>query len=220
MIYQDFAHPNFKLGFTGATGTGKTTLALRLIREWITSGKYDYIFVFDFERQWAKRLGVEATDRIDYAVASIGQSGGVCFDPTRIWNGNIHKAFAWFCEWYWNFCGAFPGDKLLIADDISDYLPKDDYLNHPMSKLMGAVRRRGGDIMALWRMSTEVSATFRGNFSEYYAFQQPDADCAKNISRLGIPLHGLQQLLPGEYFHLEKATGKLTQAKINLPKKQ
>jgi hypothetical protein len=224
-IYQDEAHANCKKFFVGCTGTGKTTLAVQMIREQIEAEYYDYIFVFDYEGQWARRFNSERVTRLDYAIAALEQSGGVFFDPTAIFNGDLWTAFKWFSQWVWDFSGMVPGNKLLICDDFPDYTPKgnDPYMEHPLSKIAGAGRRRGCDIFALCRNVVEACPLFRGSFSDYFAFQQPDEKCAKNVAGFGFDFQRVLSLktVPeqyGEYLHLVKATGAVTEGKIVLPK--
>lgn len=221
-MYQDFTKDNYKRLWLGATGTGKTTHALAELKREIRKGRFDYIFIFDPERQWASRMGCQAADRLDYAVAALEQSGGVCFDPTGLFQGNTIAAAEWFCEWAWNFSGTIPGDKLIVLDDFPDYLPQSNakYLAHPISRIMGAGRRRGLDVMALARMVTEACPLMRGNFSDYYAFQQPDETCQKNVAGFGYKLEAVKKLLPGHFLYLQKATGNVLPGKIKLPGKR
>lgn len=222
-IFQSYGHQSSKILWTGGSGTGKTSMVLERVRAAFIAQKhrarkrYDHIFVFDHEGQFSDRIPAVAVTGPEMCVRAIA-GGAVCFDPSEMFPGDWQTAFDWFCRWVWDFSGAQPGTKLIVADEIQDYLPHAParYAAHYFSKICGAGRRRGVDSWAIAPMTKNLCPTYRGQLTEIYAFGQADTTAADDLLNLGISMETLLALPPGEFVHWQKSA-PLQRGKIRLP---
>lgn len=217
-IYQDESHANDKRLFCGTTGTGKTTLALKMLLE----SKAHWKIVFDPEKQWARRIGGFSATRPADIARALAQSHSVCVDLTDLFRGNKAAQFDWICEFAWQFSGSYRGNKLFVFDDFKDYIPQNDqkFQAHRIAEIAGAGRRRGMDIFALSRTVTEAASSWRAAMSDVYAFQQASGRKADALEdEFGIDSESVQRLKQGEFLHLNVPTGKLLPGKVAIPKK-
>lgn len=217
-VYQDEAHDNDKRLFCGTTGTGKTTLALKML----LASPAPWKIVFDPEKQWARRLGGFSATSPTAILQALTQCGAVCIDLTNRFRGSKPRQFAWLCEFLWDFSGSVKGNKLIVLDDFKDYIPSNDtkFAAHRIAEIAGAGRRRGMDIFALCRTITEAATSWRSAMSDVYAFQQASgtkADALEN--EYGISRDAVCRLRQGDFLHLNVPSGKLIAAKVAIPKK-
>ena len=212
--YQDRAHEAQFVLWSGISGTGKTTHAIERMK----SDKPRFKFVFDHEGQVADELGAYLCTTADECRRAI--AGGCClFDPTEMFDGNLHAGFEWFAQWVWNFSCSYRGTKSFWADEINDYIPHAPakFEVHPMQRIMGRGRRRGIRFFGISPALQLLNTTFRMQFTEIYAFQNPDPQCADFLVQRGVPFEQLERLRDGEFIHLDVKRRIIKPGKVKLP---
>src|SRR5689334_21978643 len=110
----NYAHPNRKLLITGKSGTGKTTLWIQTILGW----KARWVFVFDPERQFARKTGQKVATTVDGLNYALATQRFVVFDPTAMFPGDRETAFAFFCRWVLIQSRQLQGVKVLAIDEL------------------------------------------------------------------------------------------------------
>lgn len=101
----------------GSSGTGKSTF----VTTYLLRSEFACRFLFDPLGEWAQRLGLPlALSVLDIQTQML--SGWVCYDPSEMWGGSTQDGFEFFCEFVRLSCERFDGRKVLVVDEIQDYL--------------------------------------------------------------------------------------------------
>lgn len=204
--FKNYKAKSRKRIYCGASGGGKTTLAIADIHAALK--QYDYVFVFDDEGQFADRLPAYLCTTEDECVRAIAGKF-VCFNPDEMFD-DTEAGFKWFCEWVFNFSCAHRGTKLMVFDELQTYLDTHParWLTHPFAKCCGKGRWRGLDVFAICPTISELNPKFRNQITEIVAFQHEDERAAEHVLSKGIALEKLKALRDGEFFTWTKRREK------------
>jgi hypothetical protein len=111
---QKFDHPPQKVLVTGGSGTGKTTLAEKLMR----AEKARYKFVFDHDGQFASRFGHDAVCGSAGLEERTARGGWIVYDPVEDFEDNFPRGLEFFCDYVLAQSKQLRGRKLFYCDEI------------------------------------------------------------------------------------------------------
>jgi hypothetical protein len=101
----------------GSSGTGKSTF----VTTYLLRSQFSCRFLFDPLGEWSQRLKLPlALSVLDLQTQML--SGWVCYDPSEMWGGSTQDGFEFFCDFVRLSAGRFEGRKVLVVDEIQDYL--------------------------------------------------------------------------------------------------
>lgn len=149
----------------GVGSSGKTTFALR----YLANQNFACRFIFDPEGEAAQRLQLEPTcDAFDLARHIV--RGWVLFHPEKLFGSNFEAAFAFFCEWVFEKSRLFPGQKILMVDEVWKLCPNRTIT----SELQDCVRTgRKRELETLFNTQTpnQLPDVILNEVSEFVAFR-------------------------------------------------
>ena len=116
MSNQKSDHPSVKVVCVGTSGTGKTTLFMRLIAR----VRADWVFIYDHkDGDMSRRWGVPSCSSADDLFEAVGAGKRtVVFNPHEMFPGDSEAGFGFFCRFVWEVGRELRGVKLLIADEL------------------------------------------------------------------------------------------------------
>ena len=109
----DFSLPNVQTVICGKPGTGKTTLAIRLLLNTPCAVR----FIFDDRAQAATRLKLPLVSTPAECERALS-TRWVCFNPHPCFPGDTKAAFRWFCDWAYKASKRGRGRKLFFVDEV------------------------------------------------------------------------------------------------------
>ncbi len=149
----------------GATGTGKTSFAVR----YLLNTRADCVFVFDPEGEFAARLRVPPA-RSPIELESQLLRGWVCFDPSQIFGGDLRGGFAFFCEWAIRMSERMASKrKIFVVDELWRYchpgkIPKE------LAEIVNAGRGRRLELLAIIQRPNRIHADILSQVTEFVGF--------------------------------------------------
>lgn len=193
---------------SGASRSGKTAKALRLVRGFKT------VFVWDVEAQWCKQRGFRRIDLKGLRDAClIGRAGHFAYVPTPDKDNSLKDLFEIFSA----AClhrGWFFGECAVVAEELSDVTT---VAKAPPSWGM-LVRRglkRGISLYPISQRWAEADKTTIGNATEFFIFSQRTHDDAEYMAKkTGIPVDRIACLKKLEYLHFDAIDKKISGHKL------
>jgi DNA helicase HerA-like ATPase len=181
MTMQNFDHASCKILVTGTSGTGKTTLAQKLLK----SEKAFVKFIYDHQGEFSQRFKVPAIRDADELVEKTARGGYVCFDPIDSFPGKAATGFDFFCEFIFNVSQNLNGRKILFCDEIQKLT---DTANEPEAflTLCETGRRFQVDIIAITQAPNRIHNTVRNQLTQVYTFRQSDKNALKYLEDNGF----------------------------------
>ncbi len=149
----------------GMSGTGKTTFALR----YLANARLAARFIFDADGEFARRLALPAaSDAFGLDTALV--RGWVCFDPHGLFPGRLPEAFAFFCAWAFGVCERFPGDKVLVVDEVWRYCSPAS-VPPELATVVQTGRKRGLGLMVCTQQPQKLPGTIQNELTEAVCFR-------------------------------------------------
>jgi hypothetical protein len=181
----NYDHKPRKKLIIGCSGSGKTTLFLEQLR----SSPAKYKFVFDPEMEAARKLGWKAASTVEGLCRQFDSGQPIVFWPGRMFEYELEKGFAFFCQFAWNLCKMVDGTKLLAADEVQDFMPL--HLTGIPSALRAGLnrgRREELDFLLAAQGINDVHSRIRKQATELFIFTiaLTDDTAAKALRKMGI----------------------------------
>jgi hypothetical protein len=180
-------HPAYRLGIFGASGSGKTTFALKVLANLPAKLR----FVFDPEGEFSHRLGLplcQTFAELDAAVST----GWVCFDPFGEFE-EPDEGLRFFCRWAFELCETLPGRKVLMIDELQEHI--DGHKIPPeLSSLVWRGRRRGLDSIFIGQSPNLLNNRVRLQLTEVVCFQLTDERALEFPAVFGFNVDELKTL--------------------------
>lgn len=177
----------------GTTGTGKTTLATRLIY----SHPAPLVLVYDWQGgEFAERLGAKLAHSRHELAAAIKSGDRICCYAgagDQATPEEVATDFDWFCSMAFELAGETPGRKLIVIDECQDLI---DPWNLPpaLGSLLSKGRRRLVDTCMIGSAANALQSTARNQVTELYCFRSVDENALKYPGSLGIDTDTIRDL--------------------------
>lgn len=213
----DIAHKSKKFIACGASGTGKSTLMLKFIREYPA----DQLFLFDHQGEFCQRIPCKPVRTEAEIRAAVKQHKAVVFDPSRMFPGKTSEAFEWFCKLVWELSQTLDGVKLFVWDESGTVVPLNSarYENHPIRLLAETGRTRRIDMLCSAQQPNHVNNSLRQQITDVFAFRTGDATAAKwFVESKGYDFVLLGSLKDGEFVYKNDRESKFERGAIALGK--
>lgn len=183
-------HAAYRLGIFGASGTGKTSFALRFLANTAASCR----FIFDAEDgELAHRLGLTpctTCDELDAAVST----GWVCFDPWQMFT-DPEMAIRFFAKWSFEAAERLPGRKFFVVDELQGFC-SGHRVPDELAVLVRRGRRRGLDSVFLSHSPGELHNSIRAQLTEVVCFLMTDPLALEWPSAFGFSADEIRALEP------------------------
>lgn len=187
----NFDHPNRKILVTGKSGSGKTTLWIKLILGW----RAKWVFVFDPERQFARKTGnLVARDvaGLNYALAT---GKFIVYDPTTMFPGDREQGFAFFCRWVLTQCRHLKGVKVLAVDEVQSFQsPGPGGLPQSFKELGDEGRREEVDFILCAQALNDVNHKIRRQINRVIVLQHTEPNALEILKKMGVPTEQVPKL--------------------------
>ena len=183
-------HKAYRLGIFGASGTGKTSFALRFLANTEATCR----FIFDAEDgEFAIRLGLTpctTPEELDAAVST----GWVCFDPWGMFTDG-ELAIRFFSKWSFEVAARLPGRKFFVVDELQNYCTGHKVPDE-VASLFRRGRRRGLDSICMGHQPGELHNSIRGQLTEVVCFLMTDALALEWPAAFGFDPEEIRTLEP------------------------
>lgn len=165
---QDLSHVPSVVLVTGTQGSGKTSIAVRLLFGWEARWR----FVFDHCGQWAAKLGRPRQTTLKACGEALARDGLCIFDPLPAYGAaNLRQAFAAFCQFTIDASRRLNQGKVLVVEEFQDVCPKGSaQLPYSICEVIHSGRREKLDILALSQTPSGVHPDFRAQVTRLAAF--------------------------------------------------
>lgn len=192
----------------GASGTGKTTFALR----YLVNVPFVCRFVFDYDGQAARRLKLPGCTSIPACEDALA-SGWVLYDPNVEFPGRHPEAFSSWCGWVFEVCSRGPGRKILLVDEVWRYC-NNWQLPQELASCIQTGRVRELSLCFVTQRPNRLNEAIIGECTELVAFRIQGANALRVVQDLGIPGDQVEALNPGEY--IARCPGSRSEARGKL----
>jgi AAA+ ATPase superfamily predicted ATPase len=206
MSIQKFDHPSLKILVTGTSGTGKTTLAQKLLK----SEKAFVKFIYDHQGEFSQRFHVEPVCDIDQLCEKTAKGGYVCYDPLDAFPGKSQMGFEFFCDFVFNVSQALNGRKIFFCDELQKLTDTatepDEFLT-----LCETGRRFQIDIICISQAPNRIHNAIRNQLTTVYTFRQSDANALKYLDENGFDAEKIRALPNGKWICRNLNSGEITE---------
>lgn len=189
MTLQKFDHPSWKVLVTGTSGTGKTTLAQKLLKKERAFVK----FIYDHQGEFAKRFGAERIDNIDDLIEKTARGGYVCYDPIEDFTGKAAQGFQFFCDYVFNVSTALNGRKILFCDELQK-LTDTNCEPEEFLTVCETGRRFQLDILCISQAPNRLHNAIRNQLTMVYTFRQSDKNAINYLADNGFDPEKIRNL--------------------------
>jgi len=203
LTYRDFNWPASRIFVLGCGGHGKTTQLLELLKV----EKAEWFFVFDHKHEIGRRLGKPYVYTLDGIIKSTARGGWVVFDPSVMFPGRKDDAFAFFCDFVFQFASTTKGRKVVVCDEIQQRMSK-SFLPPELKLILDDGRQFQIDMRAAGQASNSIHNEVRHQITEVYAFRHSDRNGVAWLEDNGFDGAEVQSLKPGEYIWRDLANGE------------
>lgn len=204
----DFGASRQCLLLAGASGTGKTTFALR----YLVNGEFVARFIFDGDGQAAARLRIRPCRSEADCEAALA-SRWVVYDPNSQFPGRHGEAFAWFCGWTFAAAGRGPGRKVLLVDEVWRYC-NNWTLPAELAACVQTGRVRELDLIFATQRPNRLNEAISGEATELVCFWLQGERALKTVEGLGADSAVVVGLARGEFVAMDTGTGETTRGRL------
>jgi hypothetical protein len=189
MNVQKFDHPSMKILVTGTSGTGKTTLAQKLLK----SERAFVKFIFDHQGEFSQRFHIPAIRDMDELIEKTSKGGYVCYDPLDSFPGQSQMGFEFYCDYVFNVSQALGGRKIFFCDELQKLT---DTGNEPVEflTLCETGRRFQIDIICISQAANRIHNAIRNQLTMVYTFRQSDKNALKYLEENGFDAEKVRNL--------------------------
>jgi len=210
----NFEHIPDKRLITGVSGTGKTTLYIRFIRE----SRADYKFIFDHEGELSAKLRCRAAQTLDDLNRQT--LAGVCvFDPSLMYPGRLPKAWNFFCDYVFSVSARLKGTKLIGCDELQK-LTGTNLCPTELCMVLETGRRYGIDFYCISQSPNLIHTRIRNQITRVYTFQQIDERALRYLEQTGFDADAVRALPPGLCAWRDLKTGRAERITVFRPKQR
>lgn len=211
MSVQVFNHPSKKVLVTGVSGTGKTTLFEKLIR----NEKARWKFVFDHQGEFSARFGHKAATDISELCEQTARAGYVIFDPVKFANEpgtdgerrGLPGAFAFFCDYVFAMSETLRGRKIIVCDELQKLVTNTKTPDELLC-ILDTGRRYQLDFFAISQAPNLIHNAIRNQITEVFSFRQNDKNAVQYLADSGFDENKIRNLERFAYLWRNLATGE------------
>lgn len=185
-------HRRFHLGVFGASGTGKTTYAIKFIAHAPASCR----FIFDPDGEFSELMHL-APARTVWELDAAIRSGWVCYDPHAMFEGRLEEALLFFARLALQASERIPGRKFWVVDELGHYVTGHTVPLEVKSVLQTG-RHRGLDAVLCAQQPNELHNTILTQLSEVCCFQLlgDEESSLKFLLKFGFDPEEIRRLPP------------------------
>ena len=206
LLMQKFDHPSMKILVTGTSGTGKTTLAQKLLK----SEKAFVKFIYDHQGEFSQRFKVPAIRDADELLEKTAKGCYVCYDPIDSFPGKSQQGFEFFCEYVFRVSQALGGRKIFFCDELQK-LTDTSVEPEQFLTLCETGRRFQVDIICISQAPNRIHNAIRNQLTCVYTFRQSDANALKYLQENGFDPEAVRALPKGKYIRRDLDSGEVTE---------
>lgn len=206
MSVQKQDHASVKVISVGVSGTGKSTLVEKLIRQ---ERGVKWFFIFDHkDGDMSRRFGVPPCFDEDALIQAVEAGGFVLFDPRKMFESDKERGFSWYCWWLWQVKRFLKGRKILCADELEALC---DERSKPRSllRILDEGRTFQMDCFFIAQSMNGLHNQVRKQITEVFAFRQGDANGIKWLDERFPPGIPWTTLPNGIWHYKNTTTGKV-----------
>jgi DNA helicase HerA-like ATPase len=168
----NYDHRAVRILITGKSGTGKTTEIIRRIR----SESPRYLFVFDPELEFCRKMRHEPTRTMEQLTLRVRSRLPVFFDPVKLYPGRISEGFGFFVRWCYEVSRSVDGRKLVVVDEIQRFTDTmRSGIPHGLELIMDTGRREEIDTLFASQRPNQVNDRIRSQLTQIVTFAHTDA---------------------------------------------
>lgn len=153
---------------TGKSGTGKSSLAIYLLKNWPARWK----FCFDPDREFSHKTGWAVAIEQREIVRLAAQFRPVCFDPIPMFGPDTERGLEWFCDLVLKMARTVNGPKLIAIDEIWKHTGRN--LPRSLRAVMHEGRRQEIDTLIVSQQLNETNSALRAQTTQLWSFRQSD----------------------------------------------
>jgi len=185
----DYDHPLRRVLVTGISGSGKTGLAIHLLRNW---PKAQWVFCYDQHREFARKTGWGVAINKEEIIRLASQCRPVCFDPVPMFNGDNVAGLEWYSGIVLSISKTVNGVKVLGVDEAWECTERT--LGPNLRAIYHRGRREEIDSLATTQALNETHPVMRAQLSQLWTFAQDDVLPLDWLSKRGFDREEIQNL--------------------------
>lgn len=197
----DFTLPPRSTVIVGMTGSGKSTFALRALINILCACR----FIFDDLGQASARLGIPHASTSHELEAALA-TRWVCFNPHKMFPGQLDQAFRFFCNWALAKSRLGPGHKILLVDEVWRFQSP-----HGIPQELAAVAQMGRaedlELMTCTQLPHKLHASIIGGATEAVFFRLQESNALDKVTELDGQPETIKNLIPGRFVSVNRMNG-------------